>query len=140
MLLATFIIHTWEMLACPGSLLLLMSLILSRGIQASESDCDELSPLITERFGHAAQEVVSLGLIGRASANVFDGEMDIGGVMAKVTLLPCARSPHSRSWYTLVLNDNALTCELGCREFPKRLRSGILHCWKPLATAKSVQT
>ena len=93
------------MLTCPGSLLLLVSLILSRGIQASESDCDELSPLITERFGHAAQEVVSLGLVGRASANVFDGEMDIGGVTAKVMLLSCARRWHLGLWCTLVLND-----------------------------------
>eukprot|EP00271_Cylindrocystis_brebissonii_P014158 TRINITY_DN35414_c0_g1_i1.p1 TRINITY_DN35414_c0_g1~~TRINITY_DN35414_c0_g1_i1.p1 ORF type:complete len:942 (+),score=155.08 TRINITY_DN35414_c0_g1_i1:354-3179(+) len=62
-----------------GALLLLFSAVLSRtlvGVQEDRDDPDQ--PLVTQPFGHAAQEVVNLLLCGHAVPNVFDGSMDLG--------------------------------------------------------------
>ncbi|XP_057793641.1 uncharacterized protein LOC131010235 [Salvia miltiorrhiza] len=65
-----------------GALLFLISALLSRGLHTVQEDRDDPSqPLVTAPFGHASQEIVNLLLSGNAVANVFDGEMDLGGGM-----------------------------------------------------------
>lgn len=65
-----------------GALLFLISALLSRGLENVSEDMDDPSqPLVTSPFGHASQEIVNLLLSGRAVANVFDGNMDLGGGM-----------------------------------------------------------
>ena len=55
-----------------GVLLLLWSVLLSRGLARVAADMDEAAPLVA-RFGHCTQELLSLMLTGTASSNVFDG-------------------------------------------------------------------
>ncbi|PIN21216.1 hypothetical protein CDL12_06088 [Handroanthus impetiginosus] len=65
-----------------GALLFLISALLSRGLDTVQDDRDDPSqPLVTAPFGHASQEIVNLLLSGSAVANVFDGNMDLGGGM-----------------------------------------------------------
>ncbi|KAL7155695.1 hypothetical protein ABFS83_03G094000 [Erythranthe nasuta] len=65
-----------------GALLFLISALLSRGLKTVQEDRDDPSqPLVTAPFGHASQEIVNLLLSGSAVANVFDGNMDLGGGM-----------------------------------------------------------
>ncbi|EFJ11004.1 hypothetical protein SELMODRAFT_271951 [Selaginella moellendorffii] len=66
-----------------GALLFLFSALLSRGLDAVQSDRDDpVQPLVTPPFGHASQEIVNLLLCGQAVANVFDGNYDLGGGMS----------------------------------------------------------
>ncbi|KAG0572504.1 hypothetical protein KC19_VG100600 [Ceratodon purpureus] len=44
---------------------------------------DPDQPLVTLPFGHASQEIVNLLLCGQAVPNVFDNNMDLGGVCMK---------------------------------------------------------
>lgn len=65
-----------------GALLFLFSALLSRGLDAVQSDRDDSGqPLVTTPFGHASQEIVNLLVCGQAVSNVFDGNMDLGGGM-----------------------------------------------------------
>ncbi|KAL2649670.1 hypothetical protein R1flu_017798 [Riccia fluitans] len=65
-----------------GALLFLFSVLLSRGLDAIQSDRDDPDqPLVTPPFGHASQEIVNLLLCGQAVPNVFDGSMDLGSGM-----------------------------------------------------------
>lgn len=65
-----------------GALFFLISALLSRGLDNVQEDRDDPSlPLVTTPFGHASQEIVNLLLSGSAVANVFDGNMDLGGGM-----------------------------------------------------------
>ncbi|XP_024378106.1 uncharacterized protein [Physcomitrium patens] len=67
-----------------GALLLLFSLLLSRGLDLVYSDRDDpVQPMVTSPFGHASQEIVNLLLCGQAVSNVFDNNMDLGGVSIK---------------------------------------------------------
>lgn len=67
-----------------GALLLLFSLLLSRGLELVHSDRDDpVQPLVTPPFGHASQEIVNLLLCGQAVPNVFDNNVDLGGVCMK---------------------------------------------------------
>ncbi|XP_024376405.1 uncharacterized protein [Physcomitrium patens] len=67
-----------------GALLLLFSLLLSRGLDLVYSDRDDpAQPMVTSPFGHASQEIVNLLLCGQAVPNVFDNNMDLGGVSIK---------------------------------------------------------
>ncbi|KAM7511218.1 hypothetical protein LguiB_010093 [Lonicera macranthoides] len=66
-----------------GAMLFLISSLLSRGLDSVQADRDDPSqPLVTAPFGHASQEIVNLLLSGKAVANVFDGNMDLGGGMS----------------------------------------------------------
>ncbi|KAL4182736.1 hypothetical protein AMTRI_Chr11g151730 [Amborella trichopoda] len=66
-----------------GAMLFLISALLSRGLEAIQSDRDDPGlPLVTAPFGHASQEIVNLLLCGQAVPNVFDGSMDLGGGMS----------------------------------------------------------
>jgi len=63
-----------------GVLLVLLSMVLSRGVGALVADRDDSGqPLVTSPFGHASQEIVNLFLVGKAVSNVFDGNMEMGG-------------------------------------------------------------
>lgn len=65
-----------------GALLFLFSALLSRGLDAVQSDRDDpAQPLVTTPFGHASQEIVNLLVCGHAVSNVFDGNIDLGGGM-----------------------------------------------------------
>ncbi|KAG8378121.1 hypothetical protein BUALT_Bualt08G0105200 [Buddleja alternifolia] len=65
-----------------GALLFLISALLSRGLENVQEDRDDPSqPLVTAPFGHASQEIANLLISGRGVANVFDGNMDLGGGM-----------------------------------------------------------
>ena len=62
-----------------GVLLVLLSIIASRGLEEVQEDRDDTSqPLISQPFGHASQEIVNLFLCGKGVTNVFDGDMDMG--------------------------------------------------------------
>lgn len=65
-----------------GCVLLLYTLIFTRGISAIESDRDEQSSLIGAH-SYCTQELVNLALIGRARSNVFDGTKDLGGMILR---------------------------------------------------------
>uniref|UniRef100_A0A7S4JNG4 Deubiquitinating enzyme MINDY-3/4 conserved domain-containing protein n=1 Tax=Prymnesium polylepis TaxID=72548 RepID=A0A7S4JNG4_9EUKA len=62
----------------PGIILLLYSLVLTRGLAMVQRDADFPTPLIGTN-GYCAQELVNLLLVGRAHSNVFDGEKTVGG-------------------------------------------------------------
>ena len=83
-----------------GALLVLLSMLLSRGLRQLPGDRDDPSlPLVAPPFGHASQEIVNLFLCGRAVPNVFDGCMDLGEGM-RLQGVPAAvqvRGPRSPS-------------------------------------------
>ena len=61
-----------------GCLLLLLSAMLSRGVERIMSDMDEPSHTMIGTFGHCSQETINLLLTGRAVSNVFDGDIPLG--------------------------------------------------------------
>ncbi|KAG6549759.1 hypothetical protein Mapa_008739 [Marchantia paleacea] len=91
-----------------GALLLLFSVLLSRGLDAIQSDRDDPDqPLVTPPFGHASQEIVNLLLCGQAVPNVFDGSMDLGGGM-------CLKGiPNSVEVGFLTLLESLNLCKVG---------------------------
>ena len=61
-----------------GAILLVYSVILSRGIQSVIGDMDiQENSLLTEH-GYASQELINIILVGKAASNVFDGDKDMG--------------------------------------------------------------
>lgn len=56
-----------------GVMCLVLSLLLSRGVEKIISEMDEADKPMVARFGHCEQEVVSLMLTGAATTNAFDG-------------------------------------------------------------------
>jgi hypothetical protein len=56
-----------------GSVLLLYSCLLSRGVTAVQRDRDHESLTLLAVYGYCSQEAVNLMLTGRATSNVFDG-------------------------------------------------------------------
>ncbi|XP_032526574.1 ubiquitin carboxyl-terminal hydrolase MINDY-3 homolog [Danaus plexippus] len=64
-----------------GVLLLLYSVILSKGVEAVEMELSELSdPLIHSTYGYGSQGLINLMLTGRAVAHVWDHEQVVGGL------------------------------------------------------------
>lgn len=64
-----------------GVLLLLYSIILSKGIAMVEEELAELSdPLIDSTYGYGSQGLINLMLTGRAVAHVWDHEQVVGGL------------------------------------------------------------
>jgi hypothetical protein len=61
-----------------GVLLFVYSVLLTRGIDITKDDMDDREVPLVGRFGHCCQEAVNLVLTGRAVANVFDGEKELG--------------------------------------------------------------
>jgi hypothetical protein len=60
-----------------GCMLFLLSLVLTRGIAAIESDMDQPGTLISQ-FGHCTQDLVNLLIAGKATSNVMDGNIPLG--------------------------------------------------------------
>lgn len=67
-----------------GVLLLLYSVILSKGVDVVEDELSELSdPLIHSTYGYGSQGLINLMLTGRAVAHVWDHEQVVGGLRLK---------------------------------------------------------
>ena len=63
-----------------GALAILVSALLTRGVGRFSAERDDASqPLLDAQFGHCAQEVLNLLLLGCGVSNVFDGARDLGG-------------------------------------------------------------
>ena len=63
---------------CQGVILLVYSVILTRGINKIAGDMDlEGSTLINEH-GYASQEIINLMVTSKAKSNVHDGDKDLG--------------------------------------------------------------
>lgn len=64
-----------------GVLLLLYSVILTRGVDAVKAELnDALEPLIDNTYGYGSQSLINLMLTGSATAHVFDNFEDVGGM------------------------------------------------------------
>lgn len=64
-----------------GVLLLLYSVILSKGVDVVEEELSELSdPLIHSVYGYGSQGLINLMLTGRAVAHVWDHDQVVGGL------------------------------------------------------------
>lgn len=61
-----------------GCILFALSLIFTRGIEDIKRDMDVESNSLVGRFGHTTQELMNLLLIGKASSNAFDGDVELG--------------------------------------------------------------
>lgn len=67
-----------------GVLLLLYSIILSKGVSTVETELAELSdPLIHSIYGYGSQGLINLMLTGRAVAHVWDHDQVVGGLRLK---------------------------------------------------------
>eukprot|EP00051_Salpingoeca_urceolata_P003952 m.61708 g.61708 ORF g.61708 m.61708 type:complete len:639 (+) comp13251_c0_seq1:132-2048(+) len=67
-----------------GVLLFVYSLVLTRGINTVLADMDDPeNTRLTAMFGHCTQEMVNLLLLGRATSNTHDGNVDVGGLALK---------------------------------------------------------
>jgi len=62
-----------------GIVLLLVSLALTRGVDAVKEDMDEANNALSAMHGYCTQELVNLILVGQAASNVFDGTRDLEG-------------------------------------------------------------
>ena len=63
-----------------GVILLVMSLVCSRGSSVISNDMDDPSGTkLTSQFGHCGQELMNLLLTGQAVSNVFDNTMTVSG-------------------------------------------------------------
>ena len=70
--------------APQGAVLILYSALLSRGLERFGRERDDGSEaLLHPHFGHCAQEVLNLLLVGRGVSNVFDGDRDLGGMIMR---------------------------------------------------------
>ena len=73
--------HPGACITSPSAVLgYVFSVVLSRGVARVRADMDDPSSTLIVRFGHCGQELVNLMLTGEATANVFDGVIDEGGV------------------------------------------------------------
>jgi len=62
-----------------GVVLLVMSLVASRGGRTISQDMDDDTCKLTSQFGHCSQELINLLLTGQAVSNVFDNTMTPSG-------------------------------------------------------------
>ena len=61
-----------------GVILLVYSVILTRGVDQVRKDMDLEENALLNEFGYASQELINLMLVGRAASNVHDGDKDMG--------------------------------------------------------------
>lgn len=61
-----------------GAILLVYSVILSRGIKNVFDDMDMRENSLLTEHGYASQELLNIILVGKATSNVFDGDKDMG--------------------------------------------------------------
>lgn len=74
--LATWLVASGALESSPCPVLsLVCSLVLTRGIDQILSDMDDANASLVGIFGHCSQELVNLCLVGRATTNVFDGNV-----------------------------------------------------------------
>ena len=74
--------HVLNCFTKPGGVvLLLMSLVASRGASAIIRDMDDDTSKLTSQFGHCSQELINLLLTGQAVSNVFDNTMTPSGCL-----------------------------------------------------------
>jgi len=67
----------------PGVISLVYSAILSRGVNNIQNDMDMPTSTLLAPHRYCSQELVNLLLVGKATANVFDGNMDVDGTTLK---------------------------------------------------------
>lgn len=64
-----------------GVLLLLYSVILTRGVENIKAELNDVTePLIDNTYGYGSQSLINLMLTGSATAHVFDNFEDVGGL------------------------------------------------------------
>ena len=63
---------------CQGVILLVYSIILTRGISKIQKDMDLEDGTLLNEHGYASQEIINLMLVGQAKSNVHDGDKDLG--------------------------------------------------------------
>ena len=61
-----------------GVILLVYSVILTRGIQNIKGDMDLQGNTLLNEHGYASQEIINIMLVGKARSNVHDGDKDLG--------------------------------------------------------------
>lgn len=61
-----------------GVVAFIFSVLLTRGLELVQSDRDDPSQPLVQRFGHSSQDLVNLLLCGRAVSNVHDGVKFVG--------------------------------------------------------------
>jgi len=61
-----------------GSMLFLLSLVLTRGIDNIRNEDMDMDSTLIGQFGHCNQELINLLLTGRATSNVMDGNIPLG--------------------------------------------------------------
>ena len=61
-----------------GAILLVYSVILTRGLQNILDDMDMKENSLLTEHGYASQEFINIILVGKATSNVFDGDKDMG--------------------------------------------------------------
>ena len=66
-----------------GLVLLLYSLVLSRGVGVVGGDCDYSGSTLIGQHAYCTQEMVNLALTGVAASNVFDGVKEMDGTQLK---------------------------------------------------------
>lgn len=60
-----------------GIVLVVLSLLLSRGLPGVKADMDEPDTHLVQRFGQGSQELLNLAITGRATSGVFDGSKSL---------------------------------------------------------------
>jgi hypothetical protein len=75
---AFFTAHLGQLHGPLGVLTFVYSVLLTRGLDTIRADMDDPTSYLVGQFGHSAQELVNLMLIGRAVTNVFDGTKVLG--------------------------------------------------------------
>lgn len=74
--------HVLDCFTKPGGVVLLvMSLVASRGASTIIQDMDDDTSKLTSQFGHCSQELINLLLTGQAVSNVFDNVMTPSGAL-----------------------------------------------------------
>ena len=73
------LLQHWANWTSPmGVILLVYSIMLTRGLDHIRADMDDMDGTLTGTFGYCSQELLNLCLCGKAVSNVFDGEMPVG--------------------------------------------------------------
>ena len=61
-----------------GCYLILLSILLTRGVEVVGNDMDMSSNTLIGSFGHCSQDLINLLLTGKATSNVMDGNVSLG--------------------------------------------------------------
>ena len=75
-----FIINTMlpQLQSNYGCYLILLSLLLTRGVEMVVNDMDMSSNTLIGSFGHCSQDLINLLLTGKATSNIMDGNVSLG--------------------------------------------------------------